>query len=311
MSGRRTFLDDVDGLQALAQRQLHVVRRDQLRPLGVTSHHVHRQVEAGRWRVLGPHVVVLMNGALSRRQWMQAGVCHVGRRGALDGWTRLELAGLAGWDRPGVHVVTDHGRREPAPSGLVVHQSRKLPAVDIEEGPMRCVTVARAAIDAAGWLVSPRAASGLVLAVAQQRLATPGEMLDVLERIWRVRHTALLREVLHDAIAGAESDAERDVGVMLKTIGYRSVRRQVWIEVPGDRFRVDLMASLPDGRTLVVEVDGPSHDDPEQQARDAARDALLISLGYVVLHIRVSLLRADRTAVLLQLRSIWTRRLAA
>ncbi|MCA0331634.1 MAG: endonuclease domain-containing protein [Actinobacteria bacterium] len=311
MSGRRTFFDDVDGLRQLAERQVNVVRRDQLRALDVTSHHIRRQVDARRWRLLGPNVVVLTNGELSRRQWMQVGVCHVGRRGALDGWTRLELAGLAGWDRPGVHLVTVHGRREPAPPGLVVHQSRRLDAVDVEEGPLRCVTVARAAIDAAGWLPSPRAACGLLLAVAQQRLATPGDMLDVLERIWRVRHTAVLRETLVEAIGGAESHSEIDVMAMMRSAGFRHIRRQVRIDTPEESMRVDLLAALPDGRLLVVEVDGPSHEDPAQRERDARRDAALIALGYVVLHIPTSLLRTDPHAVIRQLIAIRQQRSAA
>jgi len=304
MSGRPTFLDDVPGLRDLAIRQSGVVRRSQLRECGVSRQHIAHQVAAGRWQTLGPNVVVLSNGVLSRLQWMQAGVCHVGPRGALDGWTRLELAGLRGWIRTPIHVATDHGRREPAPPGLVVHQSRHLDPVDIVEGPLRSVTVARAAIDAAGWLPTARSACGLVTAVAQQKLASPEEMLEVLARIYRVRHTAALREALSDAAAGAQSNAERDVHAMMRSAGLRDIRRQFPVMLSRGLIHVDLAATLPDGRVLVVEVDGPHHDDPEQRARDAERDAELLALGYTVLHIPRWLVQSDPDAVRARLLAI-------
>lgn len=306
MSGRRTVFDDVSGLRSLARSQDGVVRRDQLLELGVTHRHVALQVRAGRWSLLGPNVVVLSTGVLSRRQQMYAGCAHVGARGALAGWTVLEERRLQGWDQPLVHTVVRHGHRPGNLPGVVVHQTRNLDAVDIAPGPgPRSVTPARAAIDAAGWLRSARSASGLVLAVAQQRISTPAEMLDVLERIWRVRHTATLRGTLVEAMAGADSLAEVDVLRMMRSIGFRDVRRQVRIELPLRTARVDLGVRLAEGRTLLVQVDGPSHDDPRQRLEDQECDEALRALGYVVVRVPVALLRADAAAVRAQLRSFW------
>lgn len=290
----------------MACEQDFVVRRSQLLSLGVTRLHVRSHVAAGRWRALGPNVVALTTGPLSRRQEMLAGLLHVGRDGALTGWTALEVGGLRGWYRPGVHVVVSHGSRTPDLPGLVVHQTRHLDPCDIALGDPRRVTTARAAIDAAGWLPSERSASGLVLAVAQQKLATPGEMLEVLARIWRVRHTAVLREVL-EAAAGFDSQAERDVYRIARRVGFRDVRRQARIETPTGPIRADLAIGLSDGTTLLVEVDGPSHDDPLRRAADAARDAALLGLGYLVLRVPVTLLRSDPQAVETMFRSIWMR----
>lgn len=308
MSGRRTAFDDVPALRDLAVRHEGVVRRDQLLTVGVTHKHVAYHVRAGRWSVIGPNVVVLSTGVLSRRQQMYAGCAHVGPRGALAGWTTLEDRGLRGWDQPDIHTVVPHGHLPGRLPGVVVHQARNLDAIDIDPRPgPRSVTPARAAIDAAGWLRSPRSASGLVLAVAQQGLATPAQMLDVLERIWRVRHTAVLRETLVEAVAGADSLAEVDVFRMMRSIGFRDVRRQVRIETPLGPGRADLGVRLRDGRLLLVEVDGPSHDDPRRRLADQARDEALRTLGYVVLRIPVALLRADAAAVRAQLRSLWMR----
>lgn len=312
MTGRRSFLDDVPGLIALARRQRGVTRREQLAALGVTHDDIRAQVRAKRWQTLGPQVVVLSTGSLTRQQQMYAGCAHVGPLGHLAGFTTLELRGLRGWDRSDVHVVVPHGFLQSRLPGVVVHQSRHLDAVDLVAGSSPpTVTAARAAIDAAGWLPSARSASGLVRAVVQQGVADPGDMLDVLDRIWRVRHTATIRDTLVEALAGADSQAEVDVLRILRAVGFRDVRRQVRIETPIGHMRVDLAVRLRDGRTLAIEVDGPSHDDPRQRARDAERDAALIALGYVVLHIPVALLRADESAVRAQLWTIWMANVAA
>ena len=298
------MLDRVEGLRALAIAQVGVVRRDQLAALGVTRFHIRSHIAARRWRELGPNLVVLATGRLSRAQELMAGPLHCGPSAALDGFTALERHGLRGWLRDGVHVVVPHGTRPVPLPGLVVHQSRQLPALDIAPGPPRVVTASRAAIDAAGWVSSPRAAAGLVLAVAQQKLATPAEMLTVLERVWRVRHTVLLREVLSDA-EGLDSGAERDLYRIARSVGFRDLTRQVWIELPDGPTRVDLELELRDGRRVVIEADGPHHDDPMQRLRDARRDAALVAMGYVVLRFPDALIRTDPEAVRAQLAALW------
>ncbi|HET7900717.1 MAG TPA: type IV toxin-antitoxin system AbiEi family antitoxin domain-containing protein [Candidatus Nanopelagicales bacterium] len=305
MSGRRTVFDEVPGLRPLAAAQLGVVRRDQLLALGITHKQVRRHVDAGRWRLIGGSVVVLSTGTLTRRQEMHAAVLHCGPRGALSCWTALEREGLRGWLRPGIHVDVPHGALPSSLPGLVVHQTRRLDEIDIAPGEPRSVVPARAAIDAAGLLPTAKGATGLVLAVAQQRLASPQAMLDVLKRRWRVRHTAVLREVLAEAAEGSDSGSELDVYRIIRRIGFRDVRRQVRIETRRGPVVVDLGVALADGSMLLVEVDGPSHDDPLQRNADSQRDADLIALGYVVIRIPVALLRSDPRAVDDQFRAIW------
>ena len=70
---------------------------------------------------------------------------------------------------------------------------------------------------------------------------------------------------------------------------------------PTARVRDDQLAAA---RALVVEVDGPHHDDPEQRARDAERDAELLALGYTVLHIPRWLVQSDPEAVRARLLAI-------
>jgi very-short-patch-repair endonuclease len=305
VTGRTHPLDSVPGLRELAQAQLGVVRRDQLAGLGVTHAHVRRQVDAERWTTYGPRAVVLKTGALTRAQRRAVAVVHAGPRSALGGRTALEHVGLQAWERDEVHVLLPRGLRPTRLRGVLLHQVAVLDEVDLVPGAWpACTTAARAAIDAASWEDSPRTASGLVLGVVQQRLATPDELLDVLGRLERVRHSALLRSMIAEAVEGADARSEVDVVRLLRGVGLGPVGRQQVVETPEGLRRVDLVVDLPDGRTLAIEVDGPQHADPRVREGDAAKDAALVAAGYVVLRIPASLLRRSPGTVLAQLRAI-------
>lgn len=304
MTGRSHALDLVPGLRDLAQAQLGVVRRDQLRDLGVSHHHVRRQVQAERWRALGPHAVVLQTGALSRQQRLSLGVVHAGPGSELDLWAALEHAGLRGWERPHVHVAVLRGRRVVPLDGVMVRQvSGRVLAGGRGAWPP-AAPPARAAVEAACLERTDNAAVGLLLAVAQQRIASADAMRFELDRLWRPKRAAMLRAALFDAGAGSESVAELDVVLLVRRAGLPEPRRQVLVRTAEGVIKVDLVVELPDGRTLVIEVDGVHHDDPRQRARDAARDAALIAQGYLVLRIPVSELRVDPAGVVRRLRLI-------
>jgi len=303
MTGRSHALDLVPGLRELAQAQLGVVRRDQLRALGVTHEHVRQQVAGERWRCIGPQVVVLQSGALRREQQVLLGQIHVGPHGLLTAGTALEVAGLRGWMRPLVHVRAPRGQRISRLEGVIVHGALHMPEARVVAGRWRCVPPAEAAIEAAAYETGARSAAGLVLAVAQQRIATPGAMLAAAENRGRFRHSAVVRRALIDAGMGAESRAEADVAVLVRRAGLPQPRRQVLVESSAGLLRLDMVVDLADGRTLVIEVDGVHHEDPMQRARDNARDFVLAQLGYIVVRISVLELRADPHPVLHRLRA--------
>jgi very-short-patch-repair endonuclease len=298
-------LDLVPGLRELARAQLGVVRRDQLRTLGVTHDHVRTQVRAQRWTAIGPRVVVLSRGALTRAQRRAVGLAHAGPSSVLAGLTALEVHGLRDWERDDIHVLVPHGLAPPRLPGVVVHQTHHLDPHDLAPTTWPpFTTAAKAAVDAASWERSPRTASGRAVAVVRRRLATAYDVLEALERPGRLRHRTLLRSVLAESAGGAESVAEVDVGRMLRRVGLDAPQRQVVLETAGGPRRVDLTVRLPDGRTLAIEIDGPHHEDPRQREDDAAKDAALVAAGYVVLHIPVSLLRRSPATVLAQLQAI-------
>lgn len=299
------------GLTELLVRQAGLARRDQLRDLGVTSNHVAEQVAAGRWRVVAPQVVSADNGRLDQHQLHWRAVLNA-PLAWLGGRSALAHLGLVGYAPPAVHVLVPRDRRPPRLPDVTAHvsdrlpdvtahASDRLPAAEAGASPGLPVTSpARAAVDGAAWEAHPRAAAGLVLAVVQQRLATAAEVLDELAVAGRVRHRAVLRDALAEAADGAESMAEVDVVPLLRLAGLPRPRRQVR---SGAR-RHDLEVDLPDGRVLVVEVDGPQHESPQARWADAERDAALAAEGKLLLRIPAYAVRHEPGRVLTQVRAI-------
>lgn len=252
-----------------------------------------------------PRAVVLKSGLLSPLQRWSVAVVHGGADAGLAGLTALEYVGMQGWRRRGTYLLVPHGRPPTPLPWLVVHQSRHL-----DEAHWRrdlwpaCTTPARAAIDAASWQRSERAALGVVLATAQQRLASPASMLAVLDELPRVRHSVALTQALADAASGADSLAEVDVARIMREVGLGTPRRQELIETPDGPRPADLAVDLPDGRTLVVEVDGPHHDDPAVRVADAAKDAAFVAAGCLVLRIPWVGVRERRDVVRAQLAAV-------
>lgn len=59
-------------------------------------------------------------------------------------------------------------------------------------------------------------------------------------------------------------------------------------QAPASEFVVDFLCHKP---ALIVEVDGPAHDDEEQKAFDAARTVKLETAGYLVIRVREHVVR--------------------
>ncbi len=137
-------------------------------------------------------------------------------------------------------------------------------------------STARAAVDSAAWSRSPRTALGLLAAVVQQGLTTPDHLHEALDRAGAVRHCRLMRLGLADIAGGSDSLAEIDFVRLCRDVDLPEPARQSRRTDARGRTRfLDVEWDLPDGRRLVVEVDGMGHVDPRRWYDDLMRTAEL------------------------------------
>jgi very-short-patch-repair endonuclease len=227
---------------------------------------------------------------------------------ALAGLSAAALHGLTGFDDDDVHVVVPHGARVHRLPGVKVHVSRRFSVADLH--PSRrppTVRVERAVIDAAVWAHSPRRACAVVASAVQQRLTTAARLLAELDACGQVRHRRLLTGVLADIGGGAQALSELDLVQLcrrrrLPEPALQVVRR----DRDGRRRWLDAVFAMPDGRELVVEVDGAGHLTVEQYVDDLDRTIELVIDGKTVVRVAAVTLRlaperfAEQLARLLQ-----------
>lgn len=298
MTGRAAYDESVPGLAALLRSQAGLARRGQLRSLGVTDRHVASQLAARRWQLVAPEVVSTDNGRLDRVQLQWRAALHAST-GWLGGRSRLEVAGLQGYEPERVQLLVPMDARPAALAGVHVHVTRRLSGLesDLEPGRLPLAPLARSVVDAASWSPHPRLAMGVLVAALQQRLVLPGEVDAELAVAGRIRHKVAIRAVISDAAGGGESVSEIDLAPLLRRAGLPNFRRQV--SAPGRRSDVEV--DLPDGSVLVIEVDGPTHDTPEGRWRDSERDASVAADGKLMLHLPTYAIRFDPNGVVRRL----------
>lgn len=277
MTGSRDFLS-VPGLGGLLRRQHGVATRAQLRGLGVTPTHVTSQVAARRWRSLTSDLVVLHTGPLGREAQLWSAVLDAEPPVAVGSWTGLAEHGLVGWDRPGLHVVVPRGARTRRLPGVVVHESRRFCPEDVVTvRGLPVFRVERCAVDAAAWQRSGRTAVGLLAAVVQQRLGTPAQLGEQLDRVGKVRHRRLMQLSLDDIEGGADALSEIDFVRLCRARGLPEPARQARRRDARGRWRyLDAEWLLAGGRRLVVEIDGVGHMEATRWYDDLMRDAELL-----------------------------------
>lgn len=298
MTGRTQPLAVVPGLLELAESQAGVVHRDQLLALGVSHDHARSQLRAQRWQAVGPRVVALMTGVLGPDQIRHAALLHAGDRAALDAITALVIRGFTGWSTEYVEILVPHGVVVSPLPGVRIHRTRHLDPVDLTTlGGLACVTAARATVDAASRQRGPRSAAGLVLAAVQQRIVSPDDVLVCLSRLTKVRFVDSIREAAEHAAGGADALTEVTVGRLLRRAGLTAFRRQHVVQTAEGERRYDLVVELPDGSLLLIEVDGPTHEDPARRAADLAKDVAALALGHQVLHIPVQVLATQQSQI--------------
>lgn len=280
-----------------------VLSRPSLYALGVTGSEIKARVAAHRWRMCG-RAVVLHNSALTRRELWDVALINGGPRVGLAAFTAAEAQGLVGWSRDSIHLIGPPGTPAISIPGqrVVMHRSQTW-TVRADSAAFRCQALAPALIRAAGTFASARPACAILAAGVQQRLVEPGELRLELDRQTRVRHRAQLVAAVRDIDGGADSLSEIDFVRLCRKSGLPPPEQQtVRLDSRGRRRYLDATWRRPDGRLVVVEVDGALHLSPKRWWEDQLRQNEITLGDALVLRFPSVVIRTEQALVVAQLR---------
>jgi len=291
----------------LAQSQEQVVSRAQLQALGWSDNQVGHEIRYGRWHAPAWGVVALQNAPLTYGQRLWLGVLHAGGGAVLTHLTSCRWAGLD-WkgDEETIHVLTPKGDLVDPLDGFFFHQTRRPYHRWVRptpSGPPR-LPVEHAALLTAERDRSVRRGIGLLAACVQQRLTTADELMATKQHIRKLRNGAVFMLALGDVAGGAQSFAEIDVGHLCERAGLAQPTRQaVRTDADGRRRYLDCEWVLPDGRIMVLEVDGSFHLKVGNWWRDMKRERAVVLSRSTVLRCASIELRLEPWEVMSDLRS--------
>ena len=254
-----------------------MIARRQLNRLGIDADRVRDQVAAGRWAERTPRVISTVTGELTFEQRCWLAVLHAGPRAMLGNLTAAERHDLKNWDRPEICVMVDDELSfDPVPGVDFFRSRRPFDAlVSPRPGIPRC-QLEPAVLLWAAYEAPNRAAHGVIAATVQQRLTTPGRLIEWVDRLQPLRRAKPFKRTLSFVSAGAHSGAELEVGQMCRRFGMPQPTRQKRRKDRWERPRwTDAEWDLADGHTIVLEVEGGFHTDVLEAAADARRSRRL------------------------------------
>ena len=294
-------------LGSLAASQERVVSRGQLQSLGWSDGQIDHELRYGRWHAPAWGVVALQNAPLTYDQRLWLGVLHAGKGAALTHLTSCRQAGLK-WkgDEDTVHVLTPKGDLVEPIEGFFFHQTRRPYHQWLSRspsGPSR-LDLEHAALLTAERDRYVRRAVGLLAACVQQRLTDADQLVRAGKDIRKLRHGEIFMLALGDIAGGAQSFAEIDVGLHCQRNGLAQPTRQaVRADADGRRRYLDCEWALPDGRVIVLEVDGSFHLKVGAWWRDMKRERAVVLSRSTVLRCASIELRLEPWEVMSDLRS--------
>jgi hypothetical protein len=295
-SSRRLPLE----LRPLATSQDLVVTRRQLADFGLGHEAVKFRTGGGVWRDLGPRVVVLHSGELTRRQRAWVGLLHAGPEAALALATAAEAGGLRGYLEWTVHVAVPHGREvghlDHPMVNVRLHQTRHASS---ELSPGRTPArhnLPRAVVEMASAARDDGRTRAVLAAAVQQRLLRPTDLSRVLEARPTLPKRLLIRETIGDVAGGAQSLPELEYARALRRAGLPEPTRQRKVCRPNGVWYLD---NDFDEWLVTVEVNGMQHHDLLASEADDVRRGGLQRHGRLMVDVSShTVRRRERVAVL-------------
>ncbi len=286
-------------LEELIAGQEGMVARRQLNAHGVHWDAARNQVAAGRWAERTPRVISTTTGPLSWDQWLWLAVLHAGPRSMLGSLTAAGRHGLKGWERPHVSVIVDDELSFEEVEGIDFFRSRR--PFSLLRDPRPGIPICRlepAVLLFAGYEAANRPAHAVIAAAVQQRLTTAERMVEWVDKLRPLRRAKPFKATLADVAGGAQSGAELAVGSMCRKFAIPLPHRQrVRTDRGGKRRWTDCEWDLPDGTTLVLEVDGSFHTEVRQWGDDMKRARRLTTRRRLVVRCSAYELRHEAAEV--------------
>jgi len=272
-------------LEKLIEQQCGMLARRQLTAHGHDWGRVRNNVSADRWSERTDRVISTTTGTLTHHQRLWMAVLHAGPRSMLGGLTAAAAHGLTGWERDEVCVLVDDELSFEPVEGIRFFRSRR--PYELLRSPLpglpRC-QLEPAVLLWAGYDASIRPAHGVLAAVVQQRLTTATSLVRWVDQLKPLRRAQGFRATLGDIAGGSHSLAEVAVCRMCRRFGLPLPDRQTHRQDRAGIARwTDCEWDLPDGRTLVLEVDGSFHMDATQWQDDLRRARRITEVRRVVI----------------------------
>ena len=251
----------------------------------------------GRWAVSRRTVTIVGAPASLESAWRLA-LAGASPRAALDGVTALQCAGMVGFEDL-VHLSVPKGDRVLRCAGVRTHELRSWEAADVLDLPVRRVRPELAALRAARWAATERAAQTILAMSVQQGLTTPQRLIAMLDRLPRSRRAALIAAAVSEIAGGSQALGELDLVRLCRSHDLPVPTRQQLLRRPSGTYYLD--ARFP-AYAVTVEVDGLGHRDISQSRVDHRKHIELQIDGDVVLRVLSMDLRDDPWPFLRQLR---------
>jgi hypothetical protein len=206
---------------------------------------------------------------------------------------------MKNWSRDDITVLVNDALSFDPIEGVRFFRSRRLLADMRSSRALPVCQLEPAVLLFAGYENNRRTAHGAVAATVQQRLTTPDRLSGWLARMTPLRRAPEFRLLLQDIAGGAHSLSEIDLRRACKEFAVAAPRGQKGRrDRTGRRRWSDAEWDLPDGWTLVLEVDGAFHDDVLQAAADKSRHRKLSTRQRIVVSCSAYELRHDPGSVM-------------
>lgn len=296
-----------DRLERLSRQQGGTLTLEQLRTAKLRRGTRRANVDGERWRPLPYHGVVTDLGPDDRWRPAWVAVTILGPNARLGGLSALQVDGLD-LEEKVLHVWVPKSSytkaRAQAPTGVRLHETRRWDAeedcVPTGHGLPRSLP-AVAALQAALWAPTLRAAQLALVAPVQQRVVRADDLTAQLERVRRHPYRRPLAATLVDLAGGSQSMGELDFVRLCREHGLPEPSRQerrrgrngtIFLDVYWEEYRV------------VAEINGAGHLALQQQLSDEIRAIDLQREGEAVVQVTTLTLRTDPGPFFLSLREL-------